>query len=153
MSTYKRNPRKLIKSLLMAFLSPVAVGVVMLILLLFFDTLWFFVLAVALVCGTFLFMVYSAIWSENIRFEITSNGILCYYCGKKLIQRFDLKDCSMGYHHLKDANGGTENLRLRITDKDGKNEIIDCEPIGEREFYVMFEEMQSYSKIAPERLN
>jgi len=153
MSTYKRIPRKLIKSLLMALFAPVAVSVAMLILLLFFDTLWFFVLAVVLVCGTFLFMIHSAIWGENVRFEITSEGTLYYYCGKNLVRQFDLIDCSVGYHHLKNANGGTESLRLRITDKDGNNEIIDCEPIGERKFYIMFEEMQSFSNVAPERLN
>ena len=152
MSIYKRKPWKLIKSLLIAPLPPVAVGLILLWALQYFPYTWMFILCIALPAVIFLALIYKAIWGENIRFEITENGQCNYYKNNKLKQSFDLVTSDLGYHHVRDANGGTERLSLRITDNTGKVHIIDGEPIGEKQFEKMFKQMQDYSKVEPEVL-
>ena len=152
MKTYKRIPRKLIKSLLAAPCAAFGVGAVMLFLLQFFDTTWFFYLSIVLTLSIFVFLIYNAFVSENIRFEITDSGQLNHYRGRKLLNSYDLRVYDCGYHHVM-AGGTTDRLVMRLTGPDGKNEIIDCEPVGERQFHEMFELIQGYSEVEPERLN
>ena len=152
MSIYKRRPWKLIKSLLIVPLPPVAVGFILLWALQYFPFTWFFAITVGVPVVIFISMLYGAIWGENIRFEITSDGQCNYYKNNKLKKSYNLKTCDMGYHHGKDANGGTDRLSLRITDEKGKTDILECEPIGEKQFSKMFEEMKNYSEVEVERL-
>lgn len=65
---------------------------------------------------------------------------------------FDLTQCTVGYHHVKDANGGTNSLRLRVTNASGETKVLDCEPLGGRQFETMFAQMEAFNKEAPERL-
>jgi len=152
--TYKRTAFNLIKSLLIAPLPPAAVGLILLWLLQFFDKLWLFVAMVIAVIAIFVFMLYNAIFSDNIRFEITDDGMLNYYQMGKLKKSFDLSVSDCGYRLVQDANGGTDSLRLRITNAEsGSTEIIHCEPLGRRQFSEMFEKLQSFSTVEPEHLN
>lgn len=152
MRVYKRTKWKLIKSLIIAPLPPVAVGLVLLWALQWFPYTWFFVITVGLPIIIFICMLHSAIWGENIRFEITDEGKCNYYKNNKFKKSYDLKVCDMGYHHVKDANGGTDRLSLRITDENGQTDILDCEPIGAKQFEQMFKEMQSFSEVELEKL-
>lgn len=152
MKVYKRTKWKLVKSLMIVPLPPVAVGIVLLWALQWFPYIWFFAITVGLPIIIFFCMLYGAIWGTNIRFEIDNEGKCNYYQNNKLKKSYNLKDCDTGYHHVKDANGGTERLSLRITSENGQTDILDCEPIGEKQFRQMFEEMQNFSEVEIEKL-
>ena len=152
MRVYKRTRWELVKSLMIAPLPPVAVGLVLLWALQWFSYTWFFAITVGLPIIIFFSMLYDAIWSRNIRFEITDAGQCNYYKNNKLKKSYNLKACDMGYHHVKDANGGTDRLSLRITDENGQTDILDCEPIGAKQFEQMFKEMQGFSEVELEKL-
>ena len=154
MVTYKRTAFNLLKSLLIALIAPPAVGMVLLWLLQYFPYEWLFVVSIIVVAAFFLFLLYTAFFGENIRFEITDDGKLNYYQMSKLKESFNLVTSDFGYRHVQDANGGTDSLRLRITDSEsGETKIVSCEPIGKRQFSEMFEKMKSFCAVEPERLN
>ncbi|MCL2654528.1 MAG: hypothetical protein FWD65_02350 [Coriobacteriia bacterium] len=149
---YRRTIWQLIKSLLIAPLVTFAVGMLFLWVLQFYNPTWFFVLGVIVIAAIFFGLLYSAIFGENLRFELSDDGTFSYYKGRKLKKSYDLTTSDLGYHQVKSANGATRRLSLRITDKEGRPDIVECEPIGSKQFDEMFKEMQKYSKVEPERL-
>ena len=151
MTMYKRTIMKLIQSILLLPLAPAAIFFVMLWAMQMFDYTWFFVLTIAAPVLVLLFGLYNIIWGDNIKFEISDSGQCDYFCGGKLKESFDLKVCEIGYHRVKDANGGLHSLRLRIT-KDGKTSVLDCEPLGNKQFERMFDQMEGLLAAAPSRL-
>ena len=79
-----------------------------------------FIANAALVLGiallVLLVLVYSAVFSENIRFEL-EGGELRYYRGRRLKQRFALADCAIRYQtHTEGGFPVTHNINLYVTD-------------------------------------
>lgn len=144
MTVYKRPIWKFFTSLLLAPLAPAAVAFIIMWLLQYFPYTWLYYLMYILPAIIFLLMLYNTFWGDNIRFEVTDTGQLEYYKRGKLRKSFNLKTADIGYHHVKDSNGGTHSLRMRITDAEGKTEILDCEALGSRKFHKMFEQAQSF---------
>jgi len=149
---YKRTTWHFIKSILLAPLAPIAVGLVLLWLMQFFSNIAMYIVTIAVPIIIFAFMIYNAIWGDNIRFEITAEGRCDYYQNNKLRHSHDLTVCELSYFKVQDANGGVQTLRLRITDQEGTTTKLECEPIGKRQFEAMFRQMQSFSTFVPEKL-
>ena len=147
MSTYKRSTWIMIKALMIAPFIPFGVGMVLLWVIHWFEFDWLFYPACVITLLSFIFMVYNAIWGSNIRFEITEDGKCNYYKKNKLRKSYDLTVCELSYF-----DGGTEDLRLLITDESGEEETLECAPIGKKQFDVMYKQMKSFSKVEPERL-
>ncbi len=152
MTVYQRSKAKFIKSLIIIPLPPFAVGMVLLFIGQYFPQTWFMILTVLIVLGVLAVMLHQTLISDNVRFEISDTGEMNCYEGNKLKHTFDLKNCESGYHHRQYTSGGTQSLRLRITEQNGKMTVLDCEPLGSAKFYEMFEFIQSFSSVEPERL-
>ena len=100
----------------------------------------------------FLSFLYSAIFGDNIRFEIEPNLSEMRYIKKgKLKKVYNLEKCAVGYS-IRKRGMSVEYIRLKIQDEDGAEEIIDCEPLGETQFMAMVELMESTSKSIEEAL-
>ena len=99
----------------------------------------------------FLMLLYLAIFSENIHFELDDEGTLRYYKRGKLKNTYNLESCLVGYHSKSD--GTSTDISLHIHDmRNSLEEIIDCSPIGERQFQDMYAKLKGFTKEEPEVL-
>ena len=95
-------------------------------------------------CALLLFM---ALVSENISFEIDSSGRLKYYKMGKLRASFDLRNCSVGYRRQSETSfPPSHDITLNILDMgSGEETSIDCSPLGLGRFEEMYAEIGKYS--------
>jgi hypothetical protein len=101
-------------------------------------------------------LLYMAIFSENIYFELEEDGILRYYKGKVLQKTFDIKQCHVGYFRKSDRSfPPSHDIRLKIFDpSQGEEEInIDCSPLGVNSFDEMYRTLDGLSANEPEELS
>ena len=99
----------------------------------------------------FLALLYMAIFSENIHFELEDDGILRYYKRSKLKNTYNLETCLVGYHSKSD--GTSTDIAMHIHDMlNDTEEIIDCSPIGEKQFQNMYARLKGHTKEEPEVL-
>lgn len=146
MFVYKRSLWVMIKGLIMA---PFA-GVVAVIILGFFVTNPLILYGVPVLAS--LVLVYMALFSENIRFELDRDGQLRYFKRGRLLHQFALAECAAGYHRR--SEGGfppTHDITLQmIRLSDGEETAIDCSPIGLRRFEELYTEIKAHTGGEPE---
>ena len=95
--------------------------------------------------GLFAIMTYMAIFSENIKFEITGSNFK-YYKRAKLVNDLDLKEYTSGYRQ-KSSDGSVDDITLTLVNKKTEEVIqIDATPIGSRKFFEMYELIDVYAK-------
>ena len=153
MCTYRRSVWKLFLSILLLPLAPFAVCMVFLFFLQFFPFTWLFVVMIIVTAGILLYGLYNIIWGDRISFTISETGQCQYFQGGKEKHTFALSSCDIGYHRVKDMNGGLYSLKIRITDSAGTTTVLDCEPLGNRQFDKMFSQMQEFNRSEPDRLD
>ena len=92
-----------------------------------------------------LWLLYSAIFSENIRFEIDEDGMFRYIKRKKIEKELNLKEYYCGYR-TKVSDGTTDDLRLNLLKTDDSEDKfdIDCTPLGTSKFHKMFFLIEGY---------
>ena len=135
---FKRGIWSLLKSLLVAVAAPVALFFVVSI---FTEKSW---LLYGIPSIAFVFLVYCAIFSENIRFIIEGNR-LEYYKRSKL-ETYDLNLYDVGYR-AKTTDGDPDHIYLYLTKKGEEDSIsIDCTPLGLSKFYKMYELLETSSE-------
>ena len=137
MKVYKRGVFSLIKSLLIAIIAPVFLG----FLISAFTDNMIFILAIP--AAIFLFLLKSAIFSENIKFELSESGEFKYYVRNNLKETYNLADCSIGYS-AKSTNGDEDYIYLTIVNSEGENRI-ECTALELNKFYKMYEEMEAFT--------
>jgi len=137
MKLYKRGIFSLVKSIFVALFAPVALFFVLSI---FTDNA---LIMYSICAAALLWLLYTGIFNENIKFEISEDGILNYYVRNNLKNTFELKKCTIGYK-CKSTNGDADNISLQIITKDIE-EFIDCTPLGMTKFYKMYAEIEQYT--------
>ena len=134
---FKRGIWSFIKSLTVALVAPIALFFVVSI---FTDNL---LILAGLSALAFLFLIYSTIFSENIKFVIEGD-ILNYYKMSKL-KTYNLKDYVVGYN-AKTTDGDPDHIYLELVGKESGEELsIDCTALGLSKFYQMYELIESTS--------
>ena len=145
MKVYKRSLWSMLFSILLA---PCAAVVVYIALNFFINTFWILICASAL---AFIILLYMAVFSENIRFELDDNGKMRYFKKGILKNTYELEQYLLSYHS-KNGGGGT-NITLHFHHIDsGKEESIDCSPLGKSCFADFYAEIKAYTKEQPEVL-
>jgi len=92
-----------------------------------------------------LMLLYLAVFSENIRFELEPDGTFRYFQKGKLRNSFRLEDCLVGYSRK--SEGTSHDILLQVVClENGQEETIDCSPIGLRRFEKMFQEIKGHTK-------
>lgn len=136
MNVYKRSLYVMIKGIVAA---PFSGLVVYFFLSLFIgnDLILFGVFALV----TFM-VFYTSVFSSRISFTVSPDGEFCYYKKGKLEEQYDLKKCSIGYDRQTDGT----YINLTIIDENGKESVIDAEPLGSSRFLKMYENMKQFVK-------
>ncbi|MFV0412912.1 MAG: hypothetical protein ACK5L3_06510 [Oscillospiraceae bacterium] len=147
MQTYKRTTWNLIKGILLAPFAAAGVFLLVAFILQFVNlgnTVWY-VLAFGLPVLAFAGMLYSAIFSENIRFELDETGNFRYFKREKLLAEYALGSCRLG--STKRRSGlGSSYISLKILPQNGEMAVIDCEPLGDAVFDRMYAAMQQFAQ-------
>jgi hypothetical protein len=101
----------------------------------------------------FVILIYSALFGENIRFEV-DGGELRYYKRGKLKNSFQLAGCRVGYRRKSETGLlASHDISLQIIQtENGEETFIDCSPIGPRQFERMYALMKSKTPEEPEVL-
>lgn len=154
MQTYKRSTWNLIKGLV---LTPFAAVFGVILILFLYQFIDLGAASVYVLYGVpillFVWMLYSTIFSENIRFELEPTGRCRYYVKGKLKHDWDLTRSQVGYYHKSSSRVGSDhNISFTIQDETGRTEMIDCSPLGPTRFHAMFDEMEKFTKPQPEVL-
>ena len=145
MLIYKRSLWIMFKGLLMA---PCAAVVAFFVLNIFVNNSLVLLGVPFLI---FLTLIYLAVFSENIRFELDSDGTLRYFQKGKLKGSYRLEEYMVGYHSKSD--GTSTDITLHILNaSNGEEERIDCSPIGKRKFSDMYAKLKLHTKEEPEVL-
>lgn len=79
---------------------------------------------------------------SGIKFTISEAGEFCYYKRNKLKERFDLRECYVGYRARTDGM----YLDLQVVDANGEETILDGEPLGNKRFFKMYEHAKTFAK-------
>jgi hypothetical protein len=139
--TYKRSLFELGKGVVIAFFVGAAAYVVIGI----FASAALFSLGIPILAT--LALLYIAIFSEDIYFELEPDGLFRYYKRRVLQNTFNLKQCCIAYHRK--SEGGfppTHDITLTIVDAGGDEETgLDCSPLGLGQFNEMFAEMENFA--------
>jgi hypothetical protein len=91
-------------------------------------------------------LMYMAVFSENIYFELDDDGTFRYFKTGTLKNTFDLSKCRIGYYRRTERGiFGNNNIDLKILDAEGKETGIEAGPLGTGQFEDMFEEMEKYA--------
>ena len=145
MKVYKRSLWVMVKGLLMA---PCAAAIACFFLSMFVENALVLMGVPALI---FLALIYMAIFSENIRFELEDNGTLRYFQKGKLKKTYKLEEYLFGYHKKSDSM--TSDITMNIMHvESGAEESVDCSPLGASRFASMYEEIKLYMAGEPEVL-
>lgn len=139
---YKRNVFGLVKSLLYAVGGGLGVGVIAWVIcsVLSLSEQTSFIIAIVLGVLVLVGMVLSAIFSENIAFEIYPDGKMRYLQKGKLKKEYNIAECQFGYKQVSGRNTAT-NITLDIGLPDGEVEHIDVSPLGTMKFFKMYEHL------------
>jgi hypothetical protein len=99
-------------------------------------------------------VLYVTVFSENIRFELDSDGKFRYYKMGKLKNEFKLQGYGIGYRS-KTERGllGSSYINLKLQDEHGELTEIDAGPLGNTQFHKMFEEMEKFTATDAETLS
>jgi hypothetical protein len=91
-------------------------------------------------------LMYMAVFSENIYFELEDDGTFRYFKKGTLKNTFELSKCRIGYHRRTEWGiFGNNNIDLDILDAEGEKTGIEAGPLGTRQFEDMFGEMEKYA--------
>jgi len=151
MKIYKRTFMKLIGGIISAPITTVMLFAFGLFLLQFFDYAWLFYTSIVVSILVGVFILYQTIWGDKIRIEITESGKFTYYRRNKIISEYDLAKSQFGYHH-KTTSGSTSKLALNIAQEGKEPASLDCEPLGDIQFYKMYEYMERFSTPEPQKI-
>jgi hypothetical protein len=92
------------------------------------------------------FLVYIAVFSENIYFELDDDGTFRYHKMGKLQNTFELSKYRIGYHRKTEWGIlGDNNIKFKLQDEQGEQTDIEAGPLGTKQFNEMFEAMEQYS--------
>jgi hypothetical protein len=139
MKVYKRTIFNMIKGIIISPLSGILVFLLAQILL---PVPLCAILGIAV--GALL--MYMAVFSENIYFELEDDGTFRYYKNGALKNTFELSKCHIGYHRRTEWGiFGNNNIDLKILDAEGEETGIEAGPLGTGQFEDMFEEMEKYA--------
>ena len=149
MKTYKRA----LKTMLMGIISAPFSAVVVVIVGGFFTENISLLIAIGIALCMVILCI--TIFGENISFTISPEGELAYYKRGKLIERYDIPNCQVGYYR-KTTDATDHDISLRILPH-GKDEMdtvyIDASPLGLRRFERMFAELERHTMSKPEVLS
>jgi hypothetical protein len=140
MKTYKRTVFNLIKGIVLVPFSGLLAYIVARI---------FLPHEIGVVAGVVVavFLLYIAVFSENIRFELDSDGTFRFYKKGALKHTFDLTQSSIGYHRRTEWGLlGNNDISLKILDSEGRETVVDAGPLGTRQFETMFEAMEQHTQ-------
>jgi hypothetical protein len=144
MKTYKRSLFELGKGIIIALFTGAAAYI---ITGLFTNRALFSLGIPALVT---LAILYITIFSEDIYFELETDGLFRYYKRRILQNTFNLKNCYITYYRK--SEGGfppTHDITLTIVDTTGDGGDgetgLDCAPLGLDQFNEMFSEMERFT--------
>jgi hypothetical protein len=91
-------------------------------------------------------LLYMAVFSENIHFELDDDGTFRFFKKGTLKNTFELSKCHIGYYRKTEWGiFGNNYITLNILDPEGKETGIDAGPLGTGQFKDMFEEMEKYA--------
>jgi hypothetical protein len=141
MKTFNRSAWEMIKGVIYAPFS----AIVIVIIVSFFTVNRFILYGLA--AAVFLAMLYIALISSNIYFEVTPDGKLRYFKGGSLKQSFDIAKCGVGYYRKSDSGFlQSHTLWLKILPEGRTKEIqVDCDALGLNRFMEMYELLDKLS--------
>jgi hypothetical protein len=91
-------------------------------------------------------LLYMALFSENIYFELDDDGSFRYFKRGRQEQSFDLKTCRIGYRRKSESGlFGNHDIDLKISDGEDTETSIDAAPLGVSQFHAMFEDMEEFA--------
>jgi hypothetical protein len=140
--TYKRSLFELIKGVVIAFVTGVVVSMIIGI----FTRNAIFARGVPALLTSAL--LYIAIFSEDVFYELETDGLFRSYKRRILQHTFDLKNCYIAYRRK--SEGGfppTHDITLTIMDAAGEGDEVslDCGPLGLTQFTEMWREMENFA--------
>jgi hypothetical protein len=139
MKVYKRTLFSMIKGIIISPLSGILVFLLAQILL---SEMICAVLGIL----TSAALLYMAVFSENIYFELENNGTFRYFQKGTLKNTFDLSKCRIGYYRKTEWGiFGNNNIDLKIQNTEGEETGIEAGPLGTSQFEDMFEEMEKFA--------
>lgn len=147
MVVYKRNAFSLVKSIVYAIGAGAAVAVIAYIICTALSLNEQTAMIIAIVLGVLVLvgMVLSAVFSENISFEIEPDGKMRYFQKGKLKKEYYLPECSVGYKQVSGRNTAT-NIEFQIVLPNSEVEKIDVSPLGSTKFFKMYEQMAEFTQ-------
>ena len=132
MTIYKRGIFSMLFGLISVHFAAIIIGVVANY---FLSQLF----SIVIVVFAYIIMMYILIFSENIKFIVDDRKkTLQYYQNNKLVKEYELVGSKLGYNVTTKKNQGATKIDLYINE-----EKIDCEPLGQSQFYAMFEHLES----------
>jgi hypothetical protein len=150
METYKRSAFELIKGIILAPFG----GLFVFIVVRFFTRNPLIGWGLPVLAAAAL--IYMALFSEDIYFEIDDSGEFRYFKRRTLQKSLNLKSCLVGYRRKSESGIlGNHYITLRILDTEGDNEEynVDCGPLGVNRFHSMYQRMESLAKNPIETLS
>jgi hypothetical protein len=139
MKVYKRTFFSMIKGIIIAPFGGILV---------YFLAQIFLSVAICAVLGVVVAaaLLYMAIFSENIYFELDDNGAFRYYKKGALKETFELAKCGVGYYRKTEWGlFGSNDIDLKILDAEGNETRIEAGPLGTGQFEDMFGEMEKHT--------
>jgi hypothetical protein len=139
MKEYRRSFFSLIKGIIIAPFG----GLVAAIILHFFLSAFISYITGGAITAILLYM---AIFSENIRFELDGDGTFRYFKKGALRNTFNLSEYRIGYY-AKTESGvfGNNDIQLKLLNTEGEETDIEATSLGTSRFYSMFAEMEKYA--------
>jgi hypothetical protein len=141
MQVYKRTLFSMIRGIIVA---PFSGLLVFIIAQLIFPSL----LPLCAIIGVLVaaLIVYIAVFSENIYFELEDDGTFRYYKKGVLQTTYELARYRIGYHRKTEWGLlGNNDIRLKFLDDAGEETEIDAGPLGTTQFDDMFASMEKYA--------
>ena len=139
MQVYKRTMFSLIRGLIIA---PCGGFAAFVITQFFLPTLICVILGLAAAVA----LIYMAVFSENIHFELDDDGTFRYFKKGKLENTFALASYRLGYHRKTEWGIlGNNNIDLKLLDAEDEETVIEAGPLGTAQFDEMFACMEKYS--------
>lgn len=141
MQVYKTSHRKQIQNLFWYVVG----GVFLYFVIHAFTSNLLFCIGVPLVIAGY--PIYSALFSDNISFEITDNNHLIVKCRGKVTNDFKIDEIQVTFKFI---TGSDEEFWLYVTDlNDAKKHSFDCELLGEACFRRLITDLGAYNPDRP----
>jgi hypothetical protein len=91
-------------------------------------------------------IVYLAVFSKNIYFELDDSGTFRYFKKGTLRNTFELSKYRTGYYRRTEWGlFGSTDINLKLLDAEGEETEIDAGPLGRARFEEMYKEMEKYA--------